>query len=51
VTTDEEKLDTRFPAYHRVSTTIALRKGAETRHVRIDPLDLAAALDADRLRV
>jgi hypothetical protein len=50
VTTDEELLDTSFTAYRRLSTTIALRKGAETRHVTIEPLDLAAALDRDRRR-
>jgi hypothetical protein len=49
VTTNEELLDTSFPAYHRVSTTIALRRGAETRYVEIVPLELAAALDRDRL--
>lgn len=48
VTTYEEELDTSFPSYHRVSTTVALQKGAETRHVTIEPLDLAAALDRDR---
>lgn len=48
VATDEEQLDTRFPAFHRVSTTIALSKGAVTHHVSIAPLDLAAALDRDR---
>jgi hypothetical protein len=48
VTTREELLDTSFPAYHRVSTTIALRRGAETRYVEVVPLDLASALDWDR---
>ena len=47
VTTHEELLDTSFPAYHRVSTTIALRRAAETRHVEVTPIDLAAALDWD----
>ena len=50
VTIDEELLDTSFPAYRRVSTTIALHRGAVTRHVAIEPLDLAAALDRDRAR-
>ena len=49
VTTEEESLDTSFPAYHRVSTTIQLRRGAETRYVEILPLDLAYALDRDRM--
>jgi len=47
VTTHEELLDTSFPAYHRVSTTIALHRGAETRHVDVAPLDLADALGRD----
>lgn len=47
VTTDEEQLDTSFAAYRRVATTIALRKGAVTRHAAISPLDLAAALERD----
>ena len=50
VTIDEELLDTSFPAYRRVSTTIALHKGAVTRHVAVAPQDLAAALGRDRAR-
>jgi hypothetical protein len=47
VTTDEELLDTSFPAYRRVSTTIALRKGLVTRHINIDPIELASAIERD----
>ena len=50
VTTDEELLDTSFPSSRRVSTTIALQKGAETRHITIEPIDLAYALNRDRER-
>lgn len=49
VTTDEELLDTSFPAYRRVSTSIALPRGAVTRYVEIDPRDLAAAVERDSL--
>ena len=48
VTTDEELLDTSFPAYRRVSTTIALPKGAVTRYITIDPIELASALERDQ---
>ncbi len=37
VTTDEEQLDTSFPAFHRVATRIELRKGAVTQFLTISP--------------
>ena len=48
VTTDEELLDTSFPAYRRVSTTIALPKRAVTRYLEIDPMELASAIERDQ---
>lgn len=48
VTTDEEQLDTSFPAFHRVATRIELRRGAVTQFLTISPQDLAALLAADR---
>lgn len=48
VTTDEELLDTSFPAYRRVSTMITLARGAVTHYVEIDPLELAAAIEQDQ---
>jgi hypothetical protein len=48
VTTDEELLDTSFPAYRRVSTTIALPKGAVTRYMEVDPIELASAVERDQ---
>jgi hypothetical protein len=48
VTTDEELLGTSFPAYRRVSTTIALPKGAVTRYIEVDPSELAAAIEQGR---
>jgi hypothetical protein len=48
VTTDEELLETSFPAYRRVSTTIALSRGAVTRYVEIDPIELASAIERDK---
>ena len=50
VTTDEESLDTSFPAYGRVSTTIALPKGSATSYVSIDPIELVSALERDHQR-
>jgi hypothetical protein len=47
VTTDEEQLDTSFPAFHRVATRIELRKGALTQFLTISPEDLATALIKD----
>ena len=47
VTTDEELLDTSFPAYRRISTMITLERGAVTHHVEIDPLELVAAMEQD----
>jgi hypothetical protein len=47
ITTDEEPLETSFSAFRRVSTTIQLRSGAETRHVTIAPEDLMAAIVRD----
>jgi hypothetical protein len=52
VETIEEQIDgLSFVAYRRLSTTIALRAGSKTMHVRqftaIDPADLAAALERD----
>lgn len=49
VTTDEELLDTSFVAYRRVSTTIALRKGAVTRYIEVDPIELASAIERDQI--
>ncbi|MBL8598190.1 MAG: hypothetical protein JNL14_10670 [Devosia sp.] len=48
MTTDEELLDTSFLAYRRVSTTIALPKGAVTRYIEVDPIELASAIEQDR---
>ena len=48
VTTDEELLDTSFVAYRRVSTTIALPKGAVTRYIEVGPSELASAIEQDR---
>lgn len=48
VTTDEELLDTSFPAYRRVATRIVIQSGGVSQHVAIDPLELAAALERDR---
>ena len=48
VTTDEELLDTSFPAYRRVSTTIALQRGAVTRYIVVDPMELASAIQRDQ---
>jgi hypothetical protein len=48
VTTDEELLDTSFPANRRLSTTVALSKGAVTRHISVDPIELAAAHARDQ---
>lgn len=47
ITTDEEPLDTSFAAFRRLSTSIELRRGAETRHVTIAPEDLLAAIARD----
>lgn len=49
VTTDDELLDTSFTAYRRVSTTITLRKGAVTRHIDVDPIALASAIERDQI--
>jgi hypothetical protein len=51
VTTDEEQLDTSFPAFHRVATRIELRQGAVTQFLTISPQDLAAALTKDHQTV
>lgn len=48
VTTDQELLDTSFPAYRRASTMITLAGGAVTHYVEIDPLELAAAIEKDQ---
>jgi hypothetical protein len=48
VTTDEELLDTSFPAYRRVSTSIALTRSGVTQYVAISPADLATAVEQDR---
>lgn len=47
VNTDEEQLETSFPAFRRIETRIVLRRGAETRHVTISPQDLEEALGRD----
>ncbi len=47
VTIDEEPLDTSFPAYRRISTTIVLKKGGTVSYVVVSPADLAAALGRD----
>ena len=51
VTTDEEQLDTSFPAFHRVAIRIELRKGAVTQFLTISPQDLAAALTKEHQTV
>lgn len=48
VSTDEEPLETSFPAFHRVATRIELRRGSVTLSETIDPNQLAAALAFDR---
>ena len=48
VITDEELLDTSFPAYRRISTKIVLARAAVTRYVEIDPLELNAAIEQDQ---
>ena len=50
VATDEEQLDTRFPAFHRVATRIELRKGAVTQFLTVSPEDRATALTKDHHR-
>lgn len=48
VSTDEESLETSFPAFHRVATRIELRRGSVTLSETIDPNQLDAALAFDR---
>ena len=47
VTTDDEQLDLSFSAFRRISTRIALKAGAETRHVEVAPAILQDALAQD----
>ena len=48
VDVEEEQLDVSFPAFRRVGTTIMLSRGAITLAHAVDPLDLEAALAADK---
>ena len=48
VTTDEEQLDTSFPAFRRIATRIELQRGPIKSSVLISPQDLDSALEADR---
>ena len=47
ITTEDELLDVSFAASRRVSTRIALTRGAVTEHWEVSPVDLAAALAQD----